>query len=336
MTDNQHNTILSENNKSQNINQKNKENINKDITYELTPIESIILNMHMPKGIKIIPLEYLTKEETINKKGNKPQKNKSVVNQINKELEGILNKEESFNKPFNKPKKIRQESESQNSPIKEKHSLRQHKPRITEDLGYIDKDILKGKSNPLRASINKKCEKGFNDILKYKVSDFFYYSQKADIPCLSQIEKNIKNFKYKTIYEFIMDLRSICNFYFVNYENNKDIINKTSEMSKICEEMYKELDIKDENKNELKEINKKIDSLTRDLKLIKSNQPDLHSQLNLNQFKKNYFEKNNEKVWSISEKAQLKKDIELLTPQEKKGLLSILADSFDLRNKKSP
>jgi hypothetical protein len=45
-----------------------------------------------------------------------------------------------------------------------KRSLREKKPIVHEDLGYVEKDKLKGAKNPILADVAKKCERGFQKI----------------------------------------------------------------------------------------------------------------------------------------------------------------------------
>ena len=165
----------------------------------------------MPRGFKIeSEINLLKDEESKNKiNHNKKHKRHSSINITN-----TSNNE--------KPKKIKKsKSENinkENLPvIVEKKSSRLHKPKIKEDLGYIDKDVIMGKSNPLRVSISKQCENGLSKIKKIPLSNFFYFSKTVDAPSLSKIEKNIKNYKYQSTYEFMMDLRRLWNYYFQTF-----------------------------------------------------------------------------------------------------------------------
>ena len=238
----------------------------------------------------------------------------------------LLKDDESKNK-ISKNKKNKRHS---SIVIIEKKSARLHKPKIKEDLGYIDKDVIMGKSNPLRVSISKQCDIGLTKIKKIPFWHFFYTSRTLDAPSLSKIEKNIKNYKYQSTYEFIMDLRRLWNYYFQNYHNQPDIFQKVSEMSKSSEEILNEFDIFSEDKGEMKEITKKIDSLERELKDIKGNN-------NNNNFNYNIIKRisTGEKAMSYDEKATLRNNIKLLNPEQKKGIVNILNDnSVDLSNKK--
>lgn len=214
--------------------------------------------------------------------------------------------------------------------VTEKKSLRQHKPIVREDLGYIDKDVIKGKSNPLRAAVCKQCEKGISKLRKNPVSEFFYFST-GNIPSLSQIEKNIRNYKYKSIYEFIMDLRRIWNYYFSKYPNNPEINARTFEMSRYSEELYKEMEVLYEDKNQMTDLSKKIDSLAQELRDMKGTH--LNGAIAY-PTKKNIERVNQERLMTQSEKAALRSNINMLGAEQMRGIVKILADTIDMTNKK--
>ena len=213
----------------------------------------------------------------------------------------------------------------------EKKSLRQPKPLIREDLGYIDKDAIKGKSNPMKAAVAKQCEKGFMKLKKNPVADYVYFSKRPNEPCLNQIEKNIKNYKYKSIYEFIMELRKIWNYYFSAYPSDKDVYARTCEMSRYSEEIYKEIEILFEDKNEISEIHRKIDMLTKEFRDIKESHVPSSVQYSAKKIPERYA---TERPMSASEKATLRNNISLLDGEQARGIVRIVADTMNLKNKK--
>lgn len=213
----------------------------------------------------------------------------------------------------------------------EKKSLRQPKPLIREDLGYIDKDAIKGKSNPMKAAVAKQCEKGFMKLKKNPVADYFYFSKRPNEPCLNQVEKNIKNYKYKSIYEFIMELRKIWNYYFSAYPSDKDVYARTCEMSRYSEEIYKEIEILFEDKNEISEIHRKIDMLTKEFRDIKESHVPSSVQYYAKKIPERYA---TERPMSASEKATLRNNISLLNAEQARGIVRIVADTMNLKNKK--
>ena len=211
----------------------------------------------------------------------------------------------------------------------QKRLTRQHKPKIIEDLGYIDKDVIKGKSNPLRRAVNKICERGIIKIKKIPSCGFFYNIGKSDEPSLSKIEKNIRDFKYQSTYEFIMDLRKLWNHLLKTYSDQKVIQEHIYELCKNSEELYCELESINIEKAELEEMSKKVDNLERKLRELKGNsQYNFGGNFNL---KRN---NSNERSMSLTEKTDIKNNIKLLTIEQKKGIANILRDTVDTENKK--
>ena len=203
---------------------------------------------------------------------------------------------------------------------------REHKPKIIEDLGYIDKDVIKGKSNPLFRAVNKICEKGLMKIKKIPYYSFFYNSSKPDEPSLAKIEKNIRDFKYQSTYEFIMDLRKLWNHFLKIYNDQKEVKERVGEMCRISEQLYYELESINIEKGELEEMNKKVDNLERKLRELKGNS----QQFSFGNFNL----KKSERTMSLNEKAIIKDNIKLLSIEQKKGIANILKDTIDTENKK--
>ncbi len=193
-----------------------------------------------------------------------------------------------------------------------------------EDLGYIEKDKLKGAKNPLLVEIAKKCEKGLQKIRKNPLSEFYYYPVANDVPSLSQIEKNVKNYVFNNIYQFGMDLRKLWTYYFSNYTHKPDIFQNTCAMSEYSEEVLKELNSATEEKSEINELTKKVDKLTKEVKDIRGNQP-----MQAVPFRKQ--EKGVsllDKPLTIQEKNLLGTNIRNLNAEQLKGIVNILSDSL--------
>ena len=309
--------------------------------FVLTPLETLLLNKQMPVGFKLELEEILQKEIE--------EKSKPIVHKKHKK--GFTFSSDYPRRSRQVPKEILPQKQKENDNIlyssnnnitnsnntgsnshfnTEKKSLRQHKPIVREDLGYIDKDVIKGKSNPLRAAVCKQCEKGISKLRKNPVSEFFYFSQ-GNTPSLSQIEKNIRNYKYKSIYEFIMDLRRIWNYYFSKYPNNPEINARTFEMSRYSEELYKEMEVLYEDKNQMTDLSKKIDSLAQELRDMKGSHP---NGVIAYPTKKNVERTNQERVMTQSEKAALRSNINMLNKDQMRGLVKILADTIDMTKNK--
>ena len=286
----------------------------------------MLLNKQMPPGFKLELDEVLIKE--IEEKGKPPVHKKH---------------RKGFNFSSDYPRKPRQshrDGDNDNIMLNgndngnlytEKKSLRQPKPLIREDLGYIDKDAIKGKSNPMKAAVAKQCEKGFMKLKKNPVADYFYFSKRPNEPCLNQVEKNIKNYKYKSVYEFIMELRKMWNYYYSAYPSDKDVYARTCEMSRYSEEIYKEIEILFEDKNEISEIHRKIDMLTKEFRDIKESHVSSSSMYPPKKIPERY---STERPMTASEKATLRNNISLLDAEQARGIVRIVADTMNLKNKK--
>ena len=330
-------------------NQVNSEFLNIYKSFDLTPFEQIIINKLLPYGIKIETEEILLKKDEKKKKGYLHRKHKKNFGNSNNILENILdnnennidmNLENNNNNIEKLPKRRRKKSNSSHntenkdnnnkSQIVMRRMTREHKPKIIEDLGYIDKDIIKGKSNPLFRAVNKVCEKGLLKIKKIQYYSFFYNynSSKQNELSLSQIEKNIREYKYQSIYEFIMDLRKLWNFFLKMFETQNEIKEKVCEMARKSEQLYCELESINIEKVELEDLNKKVDNLEKKLREIKGSGINIGSAFNL---KKNNM---SERSMSLNEKTVIKNNIKLLTIEQKKGIADILRDTIDTENKK--
>ena len=313
-------------------------------SFSLNPLEQILINKLIPYGYKLETEENLLKTDEKKKKGYLHRKHKRTFGNNNSILENIVDNEnniESTNKINNLekvPKRRRKKSfSSHNTENKENNNkttimrkmTREHKPKIIEDLGYIDKDIIKGKSNPLFRAVNKICDKGKKKMKKIQYYSFFYNnSSKPGELSLSKIEKNIREYKYQSTYEFIMDLRKLWNNFLKIYDSQNEIKEKVCEMAKKSEQLYCELESVNVEKVELEDLNKKVDNLEKKLREIKGNGLTIGNSFNL---KKSVI---SERSLSLNEKTVIKNNIKLLTIEQKKGIANILRDTIDTENKK--
>ena len=336
-----------EENKEQTEQQENQEPpnyLNICRSFSLNPLEQILINKLIPYGYKLETEENLLKTDEKKKKGYLHRKHKRTFGNNNSILENIVDNEnniESTNKINNLekvPKRRRKKSfSSHNTENKENNNkttimrkmTREHKPKIIEDLGYIDKDIIKGKSNPLFRAVNKICDKGMEKMKKIQYYSFFYNnSSKPGELSLSKIEKNIREYKYQSTYEFIMDLRKLWNNFLKIYDSQNEIKEKVCEMAKKSEQLYCELESVNVEKVELEDLNKKVDNLEKKLREIKGNGLTIGNSFNL---KKSVI---SERSLSLNEKTVIKNNIKLLTIEQKKGIANILRDTIDTENKK--
>ena len=341
-----------EKDQEKNINSKLEENqINSDFLniyscFDLTPFEQILINKLLPFGFKIETEENLLKKDEKKKKGYLHRKHKKnfgnsniLENFVDNENNNDMNLDNNDNNNIEKAPKQRkrkksnsshntENKENNKSTIVMRKMTREHKPKIIEDLGYIDKDIIKGKSNPLFRAVNKICEKGLLKIKKIQYYSFFYNSSKPGELSLSQIEKNIREYKYQSTYEFIMDLRKLWNFFLKTFESQTEIKEKVCEMARKSEQLYCELESINIEKVELEDLNKKVDNLEKKLREIKGSGISIGGGFNL---KKNNM---SERSMSLNEKTVIKNNIKLLTIEQKKGIADILRDTIDTENKK--
>ena len=329
----------------------------------LSPLYQILINKKMPFGYKLESEEILLKKDEKKQKTYLHRKHKknsgalpenkndneknnienNIDNKINDENNNNLIKNSNTNTRQKKPRKksfhllndITSIDNNNNKENKDNKSIavrrmtREHKPKIIEDLGYIDKDVIKGKSNPLFRAVNKICERGLMKLKKIPYYSFFYNSSKPDEPSLTKIEKNIRDFKYQSTYEFIMDLRKLWNHFLKIYNEQIEIKERVCEMCRISEQLYCELESINIEKVELEEMNKKVDNLERKLRELKGNS----LQFSIGNFS---LKKTNssERSMSLNEKTIIKNNIKLLTIEQKKGIANILRDTIDTANKK--
>lgn len=221
---------------------------------------------------------------------------------------------------------ITSKDNSEFSVTDKKRSHREKKPIIHEDLGYVDKDKLKGAKNPLLVDITKKCERGFLKLKKHQLADYFVNPISSDAPSLSQIEKNLKNYLYTSIYQFGLDLRKLWTYHFSTFTGNSEVFQRTCKMSEYSEEILKELENTQEEKSDIQELSKKVEKLTKEVKEIsyKGGQPT--SQIAPKKGDKSVYIL--DKPMSMAEKNTLGNAIRNLTPDQLKGIVNILSDSL--------
>ena len=317
--------------------------------FELNPFEQIIINKLMPYGFKLETEENLLKKDEKRKKGYLHRKHKKFGNssilentvdndnniEMNNDNSNINNntalekgqKQKRRKKSFSSHNTENKENNNNKSIVMRKMT-REHKPKIIEDLGYIDKDVIKGKSNPLFRAVNKICERGMTKMKKIQYYSFFYNSSKSGELSLSQIEKNIREYKYQSTYEFIMDLRKLWNHFLKMFETQGEIKEKVCEMARKSEQLYCELESINIEKVQLEDLSTKVDNLEKKLREIKGSGLNIGGGFNL---KKSNI---SERSMSLNEKTVIKNNIKLLTIEQKKGIADILRDTIDTENKK--
>ncbi len=263
----------------------------KSVEFMLTPLETLLINKKMPFGIKLDTEENIIKSKDIAKKN------------INKK------KIESIHR--SRPKKIEYKEENKDTT---KKYLRERK---TNQKEQTNKEL---ESNNL---IIQKCERCIELIKANPLSKLYYKTVNPNTPCIFDIEKNIKNNKYSSSYEFFMDLRKIWLFYYQNYPNNSEIRQRTYSMSELCENLCKNIDnvfMDDNIRNnlDLNQYSQNYNYYGNDYRFNGGN-------INQIVYNNNYNMNNNE--MSIEEKNALGNAIRNLNKEQLKGIIKLLSDS---------
>lgn len=139
------------------------------------------------------------------------------------------------NKLHKKTKRSRQDNlDLPFSPqAKSVHLKKIHKPKI---------NIKKSLSHSV--SISQKIEFALNKIKSFEYSNYFFSNKIRDnnISSLHNIEENVLNGKYQSIYLFFQELRRIWVFYLNNYQNNREAYDKTLKMIVYSEQISKQIE----------------------------------------------------------------------------------------------
>ena len=221
------------NNSESNQNEENNSNDKIKLgEYMLTPLESILLNQKMPSGFKFETEENIIKSveqaKIILKRAKDKEKEKEKNNHGNTK-KNLINGDRSLNKKNNS---IKEHSSNNNND----NSKKIKKIVTKENISNNNKS-----NNSESYKIMMKCYSGLNKIKSNQKSNFFYYSKNPDAPSLSQIEKKIKNFEYKTVTAFCDDLRKLWNYQFKNYAKDPNIYQNICKMSSLSDQICKEI-----------------------------------------------------------------------------------------------
>lgn len=150
-------------------------------------------------------------------------------------------------------------------------------------------------------------------------------SSSADIPSISQVEKNLKAYNYRSIFQFTLDLRKIWNYYFSHFSSTPEVYQRTCKISEFSEEIINDLDTVHEDKSEIHELSKKLDKLTREMKEIQGKNTTVPNVVKSKGDKNTSFM---DKPMTINEKNSLGNNIRSLNPDQLKGIVNILSDSM--------
>ena len=281
------NEINEKNNNENNINENNN-NKNTLINgqFMLTPLESILINKTMPFGYKLDTEDNVIKSLEFAKMKSKNSNNESIHRPRTKKLHEIINYNDNNEKYF-----------------REKKTNKEDYKHITGKMTEI-----------------KKCEKCFEKLKSNEYFNYFYNIRSIGTPSLIEVENNIKNNKYKSCYDFFMDLRKIWNFYYQNNYSKPDIYQKTCIMSELSEELFKNIDNMNEDKEKKQDIShmkEKLDNIEKGIIEYKEKGGNISQKKLINM----------EKPMSISEKNALGNAIRNLNREQLKGIIKLLSDS---------
>lgn len=286
--------------------------------FNLTPLECMILNKKMPYGFKFEIEENIIKSLEQNKNQLKRgrgtgehQKHVKLVKNHKNEDKSINNKEYSSNNN----KKMKKGGIKENtSHLSSKLSKVTAKNQGGTNL--IGKNENNMNNNSESYKIMLKCYNGFNKIKASPNSKYFYLSKIPNSPSLSNIEKKIKNYEYKTMNDFFDDLRKLWNYQFKNHAKEPNIYQSICEMNVLSEQIRKELSNENinENKNEeITNIKKRAEKLKKDIDEIKSN--------NYNDgYNKIKTQKNMEEIYHLG------RLIRSLNKPQLEGIIKVLSD----------
>ena len=199
---------------------------------------------------------------------------------------------------------------------------------IKDDLQLEDKNYPpKPKGGNSKNSIGRKIEKCLNKIKNNPHAQHFYSSSSPSIPSISSIENNFKNGKYKSLYEFQMDIRNMWNFYYQINASNNEAYQETNFMAKLSEDVFKEVENPPEEKPQghLREINKEIDKIGMDIQQMKANKIQDKTIK-----KEDKIPESNSGVMTFAQKNELGNKIKQLNKEQLRGIVKLLTDSNNI------
>jgi hypothetical protein len=294
-----------EENKNTMLNQQNKETEKKTPIkmeeekeeiklgqYILTPLQSIIINKKMPFGFKLETEENILKSMETLKNQAKKSKNASKKNKNsgkNKEGLGL--------------------------------GLNRNGGTMPQKKRIQNYDNIPNGASEEVIKIFKKCKKGLDKMKELKYYKMYYDPRKPEEPCIADIEKKLNNYEYKSLYDFIMDVRKIWNYHFNSDKLNNEITSKMSdEWEKICADLENS-----NNEMSVATIKKRTDRITKDVHEFKDNviRENLPAPIKRNNQQMN----EDNKPMTVDEKNKLGNDIRSLNKDQLKGIINILSEN---------
>ena len=152
-------------------------------------------------------------------------------------------------------------------------------------------------------TIQSKCELFLKKILNHEIAQEFYIRKDKKEPSIINIEKDIKNEKYKNIFDLTIEFRKLWKYYLNNYKSEKEIISKASRMSDYTEKINKNFETPSTS------IGSTIENLEKALKVI------------------------NDNPMTLDEKKMLGKNIKLLNQDQIRGIVKIIQNNSQREKK---
>lgn len=180
---------------------------------------------------------------------------------------------------------------------------------------------IKTKGGNQKTSLSKKIEKCIKKLCSHQRAQKFMNSDFTDTPCLSSIEKQFKSGKYKTFYEFQMDIRNMWNYYY-KINTNNETYQQITEMAQFSEEVFKDVDSPQEEKGKLNEMHKELNKIGGEIQQFKGTKGmDKFSR------KEEKTSGTNEEKMSFTQKSELGNKIRNLNKDQLRGIVKLLSSS---------
>ena len=296
----------------------------KEGEFLLTYSQIFELNKLMPKGMKIELSENTANfEASLKHPQIKRPRSSNIIRDYSEDEEESRVWKKKKSKKYDEDYQSRDDSSSskQMSSLNSKR-LREKKSNImvTDSLPF-KKEIVKKPKLSQKKEINKKCERLLNKLKNHPLCD--YFNKLSTEPSLSGVERRLKNLEYSSYHQFGMDVRKVWNMHFLQSVANSDAYLKTFTLSNYFEDLFKDVEkgIVQGNDN-VRSLPKKVNNLQEKINTNKN----VVSQTS-NNVKREIPQTFSDKPLTSGEKNQIGCNIKLLTIEQLRGIIKILANS---------
>ncbi len=317
------------NNVSGSKNNKSNEDISKEIPkfnqFMFTPLQSLLLNKKMPHGYKFEIEENIHKTLELSKTNQRRVKPKGFLQEpkiVVKPMKTPINDEKKISaeknnivKPIKKPKKEEKETTKNNN---SNGNINNNNHSNTNKIEGNNSEAYK---------IRIKCTAGFNKIKSSSGASFFYTGNTPDAPCLSNIEKKIINFEYKTLDDCFNDLRILWNYQFRIHAKEPTVYQNICRLSSLTETILK--DLKNEKNTTFNEKKEEISIIKKRTEKLKKDLDEFNGNTQKEIYNKNIKPKNSSEISKLSDR------IRTLSKQQLRGIIQILWDKSEMTDKKT-